>query len=279
VSRIPTFLYIGTSKAGSTWLYDVLNQHPDVYMAPGKGLYFFSSHYERGIDWYLSHFSGARGERALGEISHNYMYTPEACERIAALNPEMQILVCLRDPAERAFSEHLDRVKNGRTDCSFEIDLKREPQLVERGRYARYLAPYVARFGRERLHAAVFKQLAANPEAFAQSIFAFLGVRPVPLSPVQRKRMQPAGEPRSRPVAHLAKRASYAVRALGLRRLHGGLKTSRLARALLYRPYASGERPTMSPDSRQRLRAVFRPEVEELDELLGTRFLKHWGYR
>ena len=37
--RLPNFLYIGTSKAGSTWIYNVLDHHPDVYMAPGKGLY------------------------------------------------------------------------------------------------------------------------------------------------------------------------------------------------------------------------------------------------
>lgn len=279
MNQIPNFLYIGTSKAGSTWLYDVLNRHPDVYMAPGKGLYFFSYHYERGLDWYLSHFSGACGERALGEISHSYMYAPEACERIAALNPKMRLLVCLRDPTERAFSDHLDAVKNGRVDCSFEAHLARNPQLVEWGRYARHLAPYVACFGRERLHVAVFEELNANPDAFARSIFSFLKVTAVPLAAGQRQRMQPAGKPRSRSVAQLVKKASHAARALGLRRLRGRVKTSRFVRSLLYRPYAAEERPVMSPEERERLRALFRPEVEELDHLLGTRFLEHWGYR
>jgi len=64
--RLPNFLYIGTSKAGSTWIYDVLNRHPDIYMAPGKGLYFFSRHYERGLEWYASHFLGAASERIIG---------------------------------------------------------------------------------------------------------------------------------------------------------------------------------------------------------------------
>ena len=36
LARVPNFLYIGTSKAGSTWVYDLLNRHPDIYMAPGK---------------------------------------------------------------------------------------------------------------------------------------------------------------------------------------------------------------------------------------------------
>ena len=116
MSRVPNVLYIGTSKAGSTWIYDVLNHHPDIYMAPGKGLYFFSTNYERGLDWYRSQFAGAAGEQILGEVSHGYLYEEEACERIAAMNPEIKIMVCLREPADRAFSEYLDGVKNGHVE-------------------------------------------------------------------------------------------------------------------------------------------------------------------
>ena len=124
MSGLPNFLYIGTSKAGSTWLYDVLNHHPDVFMAPGKGLYFFSAHYERGLDWYGSHFAAAAGQRIRGEVSHGYLYDEKACERMAAMDPELKLMVCLREPVDRAFSEYLDGVKNGRVDGSFELQLE-----------------------------------------------------------------------------------------------------------------------------------------------------------
>jgi hypothetical protein len=41
MSPQPNFIYIGTSKAGSTWLFDILSRHPEVYITPTKGLYFF----------------------------------------------------------------------------------------------------------------------------------------------------------------------------------------------------------------------------------------------
>ncbi len=71
--RLPDFLYIGTSKAGSTWLFNTLAIHPEVHLASSKGLYFFDQHYDRGIDWYLDQFGGAGDARAMGEISHSYL--------------------------------------------------------------------------------------------------------------------------------------------------------------------------------------------------------------
>jgi hypothetical protein len=278
VGRVPNFLYIGTSKAGSTWLYDVLNRHPDVYMAPGKGLHFFSTHYERGLDWYGSHFAEAGEERIVGEVSHGYLYDDKACERIAAMDPETKIMVCLREPAERAFSDYLDGVKNSLVEGSFESQLERDPWLVERGRYAKYLAPYLAQFGRDRVHVGVFDELGADPDAFARKLFGFLEIEPVELVATQRQRMMPAGEPRSRFLSQATKRASHAAKALGFRKLRGRVKTSRRVRSLLYRAYGSEQRPTMQPDTRERLRATFREDVHRLDALLDTELRQQWGY-
>ena len=63
----PHFLYIGTGKAGSTWLFNVLAMHPGVYVASSKGAYF-DQHFDEGRDWYVTHFAGAAGEPAIGEM-------------------------------------------------------------------------------------------------------------------------------------------------------------------------------------------------------------------
>ncbi len=279
MDRLPNFLYIGTSKAGSTWLYDVLNRHPQVYMASGKGLFFFSKHYERGLDWYASHFAEARDERIRGEVSHGYLYDEKACERMAAMDRTLKLMVCLREPVDRAFSDYLDGVKNGRVQASFEAQLDRDSWLLERGRYAKYLGPYLALFGRERLHVGIFEELSSDPDAFARKLFGFLGVEPIALAPAQRRRMMPAAEPRSRWLGMAAKKASHAARAAGLRKLRGRVKTSRLVRELLYRSYEADGKPSMRRDTQERLRAGFRDDVERLDGLLGTRLGELWGYR
>ena len=84
-THTPNFFYIGTSKAGSTWIYGLLARHPRVYMAPGKGLYFFDEHYDRGFEWHLSHFK-APDDKCVGEVAHGYRYSSLACQRIARFN-------------------------------------------------------------------------------------------------------------------------------------------------------------------------------------------------
>src|SRR5919201_2388998 len=103
--RGPDFAYIGTSKAGSTWLFNVLSLHDQVYLASNKGLYYFDGHFDKGEDWYLRHFDGAAAGQVKGEISHSYLSSPEVPERIAAVDPRMKLLACLREPVDRAFSD------------------------------------------------------------------------------------------------------------------------------------------------------------------------------
>ena len=101
---VPSFLYIGTSKAGSTWLFNALSVHPEVYLASNKGLYYFDQHFDNGEEWYLDQFAAADSRPARGEISHSYLSSPEAPSRIAALNSQVRLLVCLREPVDRALS-------------------------------------------------------------------------------------------------------------------------------------------------------------------------------
>lgn len=278
MGRFPNFIYIGANKAGSTWLYDVLARHPDVYMAPGKGLYFFSKHHERGLDWYRSHFEDAGKEKIVGEISHSYMYSNDVWKRIAEMDPAIRLMVGLREPADRAFADYLDGVKNGLIHGDFETELESEPPFLQRSHYTRYLAPYVEQFGRDSIHVGIFDELSADPNAYARKIFAFLGIEELDLSHAQRQKMMPAGAPRSRLVAGLAKKASHTARSLGLRGLRGRIKRSRTVRNVLYREFEADEKPKMLLETRARLRERFHEEVEQLDVLLGTSLRQTWGY-
>ena len=72
----PTFLYIGAARAGSSWMYEILREHPDVFVPLAKDIYFFDKHYDRGLQWYRSFFASAGGRRAIGELSHDYYLRP-----------------------------------------------------------------------------------------------------------------------------------------------------------------------------------------------------------
>lgn len=274
---VPNFAYIGTSKAGSTWLFNALAHHPDVYLASSKGLYYFDSHFNQGERWYLDHFEAAGNKPAVGEISHSYLSSPEAAKRIAALNPHMRLLVCLREPVDRAFSDYLDLRKNQQFDGPFEAALERFPRLLERGRYATHLQRYLDVFPREQVHVGLFDDLKADAQAYADSVFDFLGIRRIGLAPADQKSRQPAGMPRSAALASAAKSTAKLVKRMGLTGVRSRVKRSRLVRQALYRPYRE-DRPTIDPALAIELRRKFVEEVGRLDSMLDSMIALRWGY-
>lgn len=272
----PDFLYIGTSKAGSTWLFNVLARHPDVFLASDKGLYYFDAHFDRGADWYLDHFRGSDG-LVRGEVSHSYLSSPQAASRIAALAPGVRLLVCLREPVDRAFSDYLDLRKNQQFDGPFALALEKYPRLLDRGHYATHLRRYLDLFPREQLLVQLFDELRADPQAYADRVFDFLGVPRIVLPPSDLRSRMPAGVPRSSVAAAAAKSASRVVKRAGLRQLRSRVKRSALVRQALYRPYAD-DRPVLDDDTATQLRRIFAPEVAELDRLLDLSLVRRWEY-
>ncbi|MDQ3857395.1 MAG: sulfotransferase domain-containing protein [Actinomycetota bacterium] len=278
IGAVPNFIYIGTSKAGSTWIFSVLDYHPSVFVFPQKGLHFFSAHYDRGVDWYLEHFANAGERKIVAEISHSLLFSSDAPGRIAELNPGMKLMACLREPVDRAFSEYLDLVKNGRFQGTFEDALDQAPQIVEHGRYGTYLPGYLDQFPRDQLLVTVFDDLKADPRAFAESMFRFLEIESIVLPPSVLRERMPAGVPRSPAIAKLAKKGSRLALRLGFVRLYGKVKASTKIRNVLYRPYGRSDRPPLSPETAARLRARYAPEVAAVDALLGTNLVDRWGY-
>ena len=273
----PDFLYIGTSKAGSTWLFRVLSWHPQIFTYAGKNLGFFSTRFENGWDWYVANFDPSPEHKAVGEISHSYLVSPEAPAQIREHLPNVKMIACLRDPVQRTFSDYLDRVKNGKMDGTFEEELERDPALINRSRYGTQLARYLELFDRAQFHIVSFDELVATPADFAAGMFEFLGVDVLPLPDKLQRKVLPAGTPRSATVAKGAKALSALARRTGLNWLRGKVKTSPAIRNLLYRPFGD-KRPTMHAATEARLRALFTEEVELLDRVAGTSFAALWGY-
>jgi hypothetical protein len=274
---VPDFPCIGTSKAGSTWLFNALSVHEDVWLAPNKGLYFFDAHFDRGVDWYRRQFEDADG-RAVGEFSHSYLSSPEAPARIAAYSPTMKLLVCLREPVDRAFSDYLDLVKNNGFGGSFSEAVEQYPRLLDRGRYATHLSRYLEHFPASQLHVGLFDDLKTGAQQYADGVYDFLGIDRVVLSTGDLRARMPAGRPRNATMVGLAKRASKVAASVGLRRWRSRIKRSTAVRSALYRQYRD-DKPRLEPTLGLELRRGFADEVARLDGLLGRPVSEVWGYR
>ena len=197
--RVPDFLYIGPDKSGSSWLFEVLRQHPRCFVPPAKDLYFFDRHYSRGMDWYLRHFGVApAGCTHCGELSHDYLFSAEAAARIARDLPAARLITILREPAERTFSHYLYLLRSGRTRLAFPEALDAFPELIRNSLYGQHLTAWLRVVDRSRLGVFFFDQLQSAPEALGAGILDFIGL-PAEAGIDFHKRVLPAAAPQCAP--------------------------------------------------------------------------------
>ncbi len=112
---MPDFVIIGAQKCGTTFLYHLLGQHPHVEPATKKEIHFFDHHFSKGTDWYRSHFpppTWKEGRKSItGESSPYYLFHPHATRRMAGVIPRARLIVLLRNPVDRAYSDYQHEVR------------------------------------------------------------------------------------------------------------------------------------------------------------------------
>ena len=278
MTRLPNFLYIGPDKAGSSWLHETLIKHPDVYLSPAKDLYFFDRYYDRGLAWYAAQFKDAGAQEVVGEICQDYLFHPEAAERIhESLGPDVRVMVSLRDPVERAWSSYLYMRKHGIGPDTFAAALESRPELLDHGRYATGLDRFLALLPRENVHVALFDDLTSDPQGFLDGVTDFLGVASQPLTEKELEARLPAASARSVALAHAARRAADWVREHDGASVVGRVKRSPLVHKLLYTPI---DRQAVRPDREDvaAVRTALAKEVDSLERTLGLSLREAWGW-
>lgn len=178
----PNFLGIGAYGAGSTWLYDLLLTHPQVFVPTvHKELHYFAHNFEKGAAWYEQFFprtEDAGSYRAIGDISPGTLYDPAAPGRIRAYGSIDKFLVIVREPFARAISSYKKYLQYRRFEGSFERFMETHPEQVEQGLYARYLEPFIQEFGSDRFHIIIFEEAVVDVGLAKRELAQFLNVAP-----------------------------------------------------------------------------------------------------
>jgi Sulfotransferase domain len=267
--QLPDFLFIGPDKTGSSWMYEVLRMHPQCFVPEAKDLYFFTRYYHFGIDWYRKFFQPVRGApvRMTGELSHDYLFSELAANRIQKHLPDVKLITCLRDPAERTFSHYLYLVRSGLTRAPFLEALRQFPELINNSRYATHLEVYLKRFPREQLLILNFNEFKTDSREFARHLFDFLNLDFIEELPYDN-RVLSASRPRSRVVARMMKVGANQARRFGLANAVGRIKRGSVRR-LVYAPYSENDRPRLLSSDRRYLEQIFKSEVISLRKILG----------
>ena len=270
----PNFLYIGMPKAGSTWFFEALRQHPEVYVPIAKDIQFFDRHYERGLDWYRHFFRAARQSPAVGELSHDYYASPEAARRIARDLPEVKLLCCLREPGEFAVSAYkYNKMHHLNENVGFDdfLEMERTRRYTD---YLNNLKVYFDEFPSSSVKVFFYEDLKNAPQDLLREIYDFLGVSSSFVPTVLHQRVNPSRRPRSWTATRLAYAMGSLLRSLGLASLVGAVKSSPLVERTLYH---RGALPTVPPNgSLARLRERCRTDYGALEELIGKPLPQQW---
>lgn len=266
---IPNFLGIGVPRAATTWAYDLLASHPDVYVPDvRKEVHYFDLNFAKGGDWYARFFKDAPPEAvAVGEFTPQYMFSPVALDRIASFGSIERFIILLRDPVARAYSHYGLRVRNNGYRRGFQRFLSDFPKVLKWGHYAAPLDACFARFGRDRVLVAITEEATAEPHRFAEALARHLGVPAAGFdTATKRRRVNGSFVPRHRWVYRLATRMyrwflSHEWYGATQWAHRSGIKS---ALAVNAKPL-----PPMSNDDRRRLRAVFAGDIADVERLLG----------
>jgi hypothetical protein len=312
--REPNFFIVGAPKAGTTSLYHYLDQHPEIYMSPIKEPCHFSlemrlENFEASVrahavrmeedirkyldgpmdekrsggivsswDDYLRLFSGATTQKAIGEASVNYLWSKTAAEGIASRIPQARIIMVLRSPADRAFSQYLHNLSDGHISQSFRDYVRAslrhsgeglgiyEP-FLEMGFYADQVQRYFDCFPREQIGIWFYEETKLRMQEFLREVLEFLAVDSTFIPDTSRRHNEPR-------IAKAVKSIQM-IRRLGvlhpLRRITPTpIKT--LIRSAVYKPIGS---VTMAPTDRVLMLDFYRSDIHRLEGILN-RDLSAW---
>ena len=210
IRTLPNFIIIGSSKSGTWAIHNYLLQHPDIdYSA--RNIHFFEYAYSNKISWYKSHFptklykslveSIHKRKCLMSEHTSTYLHHPLVPQRVKDGIPDVKLIVSLRNPIDRAYSNYHMFVRIGTEKRTFEDAIFSEIKRIEiikendnfqiknpnfsnciefnylrHGTYVDKLENWLKFFRREQFCIVENKDLSKNPQQVLDKIFEFLNV-------------------------------------------------------------------------------------------------------
>ena len=269
--RLPDFICVGPARTGTTWLHAALTGHVGLPLRI-KETRFWGPYYAQGLDWYAAHFRHCVDAAVVGEACP-YFSMPHARERIARDLPDCRIVITLRDPVDRSYSQYRMLRRIGVLRGTFEQELNHH-LIAGTNRYAFHLRGWMDLFG-SRVKILLFDELRKNPQQFLDQVCEFIGIAPIALGATKISQTDINSYkfmPRNRRLAHRADRM------MGFLRVRRAYRTLNfLERIGLWELMMSGGPtfPPLSPATEHQLREQMLPEIAAVEAMTGLD-LKTW---
>ena len=285
----PNFLIVGAMRSGTSSLHQYLIQHKSIFMPkevkepayfsrfPGSSPYDIKKPTK---EEYLTLFNDVTDEKAIGEASVVYLRDPDSAKLIHDIIPDVKIIMILRDPVERAFSQYLGFL---RMDPNFSIskairddseNAKNDEFVVGTNRgsmgnpliygfYAKQLKRYLDLFDSNQIKVFIFEEFYNSPETSLNEILNFLNIDE-PFTSLKIEKHNDHYTPRKNLISVMK---NPIIKKLGYSFL------SENTRINLYKKLRAkdSKKPEMISTDVEYLTNYYRDEVSELEKLLSKK--------
>ncbi|MFO7611642.1 MAG: sulfotransferase [Clostridia bacterium] len=295
---IPNLFIPGAAKSATTYLSSCLGRSNDIFMPGPAEMHYMASEFMRlplsekdpfkkyeehiiaGFDKYTAQYENSGSERYRLDCSPTYMMYDGTAGKIKSLSPDAFIIISLRNPVERAFSQYKMNVRMNFEKMSFEQALEDEPERLssglfkaalykEVGMYSVQVSRFIDAFGTDRIKFVLYDEIADDPGCVISEICSFLNIEFNPAM-VDNKRKNYTGYPRFAALNRIA----YST---GLRKAAKWLVRSSKARERLGNLYIKTNDADirMKTETRKVLTEYFSEDIERLESATGID-LRRW---
>jgi hypothetical protein len=305
--KLPNFIVVGANKGGTTSIYHYLKQHPEVYLSPIKEPHYFSKDIDvrlfskefaqnklqdiekyvdgdmseeyhaafvRSWETYQKLYKHVKQEKAIGELSTSYLYSAVAAEEIRNHLGIIKIIICLRNPVDRAYSHYRMNIWTGNSNefdftKALQDDYHHIPKAwgnahlyVEIGMYYEQVKRYIDMFGRENVKIVFTEDMKLDATSVVKEIYKFIGVDDT-FIPDTDKRYNEVYTPKF-------KNFTYTLNKLGIRTLMKRLAPDRLKKVIISLLFKSKtEKGEIPPEAKKFLLEKYTTDIKKLSELLN----------
>lgn len=288
------FIGVGAPRCGTTWIAECLMQHPEIGFPETKELNYFSktrangkSDYDlNGIDKYLKIFEKCKNKKIVGEYSTYYMVDLNVARIIKKHFPNVKIIICLREPVERAFSDWKNRKFSHLTEKrNFETAFFEENGLdsyKERGMYHKQIKNYLELFPKKNIQIILMEEIEKNPEKVIRGLYKFLGINEKFIPINLHKKTNESKKTKNKFLRKFFKLSSVIYRKLEqtfIGKFLTYLKRKTNANEILWKIDQKNKleniKEKLSPELKTKLKKVYLEDIKKLEKLID-RDLGSW---
>jgi len=281
---LPNFICPGAQKSATTTLYNLLHQHPDVYLPDVKELHFFDNEekYLKGILWYEKvFFSEVKGAKIIGDITPIYMYLDRVPQRIYdALGKNIKFIFMLRNPVDRAYSHYWMSYRRGYEKESFEkaIELEKDRirignfekinfSYIERGFYSKQIKNFLYYFPKKNMKFILFEDLIRDTSNIMKQIFSFLEVDSN-ISINYNIKSNPAKMPKSIMLRDFIQKPSTLVKKTTKLLIPNKKLRQKAIQAIENINYRKFEKPELKLETKYKLLKIYEEDIKEFENVI-----------